>query len=174
MQNCGSPLVFCHNDLLLKNIVYNEEKSSVCFIDFEYADINYQAFDIANHFCEFAGVTDFQPDLYPSEEFQLEWLRNYLTAWDHITCSSKSAGDSNTNGCDKDLFEERVKKLQQQVSKFSLASHLLWGIWALLQTRHSSIDFDYRGFAMARLGEYYKNKDLILPSNHTLTNSSSL
>lgn len=28
---------------------------SVSFIDYEYADFNYQAFDIANHFNEFAG-----------------------------------------------------------------------------------------------------------------------
>ncbi|GBM90567.1 Ethanolamine kinase 1 [Araneus ventricosus] len=47
-----SPVVFCHNDLLLKNIIYNREKE-VTFIDYEYADYNYQAFDIGNHFCEF-------------------------------------------------------------------------------------------------------------------------
>lgn len=27
----------------------------VCFIDYEYAGYNYQAFDIGNHFNEFAG-----------------------------------------------------------------------------------------------------------------------
>jgi len=27
----------------------------VSFIDFEYVGYNYQAFDIANHFCEYAG-----------------------------------------------------------------------------------------------------------------------
>jgi thiamine kinase-like enzyme len=28
----------------------------VHFIDFEYVAYNYQAFDIANHFCEYAGM----------------------------------------------------------------------------------------------------------------------
>ena len=33
----------------------NENTDEVKFIDFEYADANYQAFDIANHFNEWAG-----------------------------------------------------------------------------------------------------------------------
>ena len=37
-----SPLVFCHNDLLLANILYDESKHSIYFIDFEYAAPNYQ------------------------------------------------------------------------------------------------------------------------------------
>lgn len=49
----GSPIVFCHNDLLLANVIY--QPGSVSFIDYEYAACNYQAFDIGNHFTEFAG-----------------------------------------------------------------------------------------------------------------------
>jgi aminoglycoside phosphotransferase (APT) family kinase protein len=51
----GSPIVFCHNDLLLANIIHNANKSTVTFIDYEYSNYNYQAFDIGNHFAEFAG-----------------------------------------------------------------------------------------------------------------------
>jgi ethanolamine kinase len=51
----GSPVVFCHNDLLLANVIYNAKKSTVTFIDYEYSSYNYQAFDIGNHFAEFAG-----------------------------------------------------------------------------------------------------------------------
>ncbi|KPP57686.1 hypothetical protein Z043_124566, partial [Scleropages formosus] len=50
-----SQTVLCHNDLLIKNIVYNEAEGYVRFIDYEYADFNYQAYDIGNHFNEFAG-----------------------------------------------------------------------------------------------------------------------
>ncbi|XP_075885011.1 ethanolamine kinase 1-like isoform X2 [Nelusetta ayraudi] len=49
-----SPTVLCHNDLLTKNIIYNHSEGGVKFIDYEYADYNYQAFDIGNHFNEFA------------------------------------------------------------------------------------------------------------------------
>lgn len=31
------------------------KKESVHFIDFEYCGFNHAAFDIGNHFCEFAG-----------------------------------------------------------------------------------------------------------------------
>jgi ethanolamine kinase len=55
LSSVGSPVVFCHNDLLLANIIYNAKKNTVTFIDYEYSNYNYQAFDIGNHFAEFAG-----------------------------------------------------------------------------------------------------------------------
>lgn len=51
----NNDIVFAHNDLLLGNILYNQKENTVTFIDFEYTAYNYQAFDIANHFAEFAG-----------------------------------------------------------------------------------------------------------------------
>uniref|UniRef100_A0A8C5U7S7 ethanolamine kinase n=1 Tax=Malurus cyaneus samueli TaxID=2593467 RepID=A0A8C5U7S7_9PASS len=51
----GSPVVLCHNDLLCKNIIYDRTRERVRFIDYEYTGYNYQAFDIGNHFNEFAG-----------------------------------------------------------------------------------------------------------------------
>lgn len=52
-----SPVVFAHNDLLLGNILYDpSSESRVTFIDYEYADYNFQAYDIGNHFDEFAGT----------------------------------------------------------------------------------------------------------------------
>jgi len=49
------PIAFCHNDLLLANIIYDGRNAKVAFIDYEYAMPNYIAFDVANHFVEFAG-----------------------------------------------------------------------------------------------------------------------
>ncbi|XP_073889851.1 ethanolamine kinase 2 isoform X10 [Macaca fascicularis] len=56
LSQLESPVVFCHNDLLCKNIIYDSIKGHVRFIDYEYAGYNYQAFDIGNHFNEFAGT----------------------------------------------------------------------------------------------------------------------
>lgn len=59
LMNIGSPIVFSHNDLLLTNIILQRNDghpTEVSFIDYEYAMLNYQAFDIANHFIEFAGL----------------------------------------------------------------------------------------------------------------------
>ena len=55
LSKLESPIVFCHNDLLLTNVLHNQVENKVTFIDFEYAAYNLQAFDIANHFAEFAG-----------------------------------------------------------------------------------------------------------------------
>jgi ethanolamine kinase len=72
-----SPIVFSHNDLLGGNIIVNEETGEIKFIDFEYASTNYQAFDIANHFNEFAG---FEADYsrYPKKHQQYEFYKTYL------------------------------------------------------------------------------------------------
>lgn len=62
LRNVNSPVVFSHNDLLLTNIILQRDASAggrpvnVAFIDYEYAMPNNQAYDIANHFTEFAGV----------------------------------------------------------------------------------------------------------------------
>ncbi|NXA97528.1 EKI2 kinase, partial [Melanocharis versteri] len=55
LPRLGSPVVLCHNDLLCKNIIYDRTREHVRFIDYEYTGYNYQAFDIGNHFNEFAG-----------------------------------------------------------------------------------------------------------------------
>ncbi|XP_066999642.1 ethanolamine kinase isoform X2 [Anabrus simplex] len=81
LMDLGSPVVFSHNDLLLGNIIYNSKKECVTFIDYEYASYNYQAFDIGNHFAEFAGVSEVDYSRYPSPEFQRQWLRIYLEAY---------------------------------------------------------------------------------------------
>lgn len=149
--NLESPVVFSHNDLLLKNIIYNKEKGAVTFIDYEYADYNFQALDIGNHFCEFAGVEKYEPHLYPDKDFQLRWLRDYLEAWHEV------------NGWnEEDITDESVEILYIQVTKFSLAAHLFWGIWALIQSAHSMLDFDFLGYAKERIDEYFARKEEFL------------
>ncbi|XP_038161684.1 ethanolamine kinase 1-like [Cyprinodon tularosa] len=103
-----SPIVLCHNDLLTKNIIYNSQEGTVKFIDYEYADYNYQAFDIGNHFNEFAGVTDVDYSLYPSQELQRDWLTAYLQSYKHSTGSKVTVTDA------------EVTRLYIQVCKFSL------------------------------------------------------
>ncbi|KAK4295415.1 hypothetical protein Pmani_032017 [Petrolisthes manimaculis] len=123
------PVVFCHNDLALKNIIWRPEDSSVSFIDYEYSAANYQPFDIANHFNEYSGVEERDFSLCPGDKQQRAWLRSYL---------------SELRGVEETQVEEvEVDGWMGWVSKFSLASHLFWGVWAFLQACHSSIDFDY-------------------------------
>ncbi|KAJ2386209.1 hypothetical protein GGI23_006543, partial [Coemansia sp. RSA 2559] len=77
LTKLNSPVVFSHNDLLSGNIIMSESKDQVFFIDYEYGMYNYRAFDIANHFNEYAG---FECDYsrYPAKDAQLKWFKIYL------------------------------------------------------------------------------------------------
>ncbi|XP_014236321.1 ethanolamine kinase 1 [Trichogramma pretiosum] len=148
LSQLNSPVVFCHNDLLLTNILHNEKENKVTFIDFEYAAYNFQAFDIANHFAEFAGVDEPNYSLYPDEELQKIWLRFYLERF-----------RSNTH-----IPEEDVAILYEQVNNFVLLTHFFWGCWALIQSQYSLIDFDFLEYAALRFNEYFRMKYLNLES----------
>ncbi|KAJ8343442.1 hypothetical protein SKAU_G00307710 [Synaphobranchus kaupii] len=143
----SSATVLCHNDLLTKNIIYNQAEGSVRFIDYEYADYNYQAYDIGNHFNEFAGVKNVDYSLYPSVELQRDWLAAYLESY------------KQAHGLPSLVSDEEVQGLYVKACKFSLVSHFLWGLWALLQARYSTIDFDFLRYALARFNCYFKKKD---------------
>ncbi|TRZ00633.1 hypothetical protein DNTS_015392 [Danionella cerebrum] len=137
-----SQVVLCHNDLLTKNVIYNREEDQVKFIDYEYADYNYQAYDIGNHFNEFAGISTVDSSLFPSTELRFDWLASYLESFKR--CSGESPS----------VTKEELQELHQQVCQFSLVhqkssaspqvAHLFWCLWALLQAKHSSIDFDFQ------------------------------
>lgn len=148
LSTLRSPVVFCHNDVLLKNVIYDGDCGRITFIDYEYAGFNYQAFDIGNHFCEFSGLVGTDFSRYPDRSFQLAWLRTYLEFWNQ----GRSGAPREVSSCD-------VETLYVQVNKFALASHFMWGLWGLVQAENSTIDFDFLGFAIARFGEYFSRKE---------------
>ncbi|KAJ8261984.1 hypothetical protein GJAV_G00160750 [Gymnothorax javanicus] len=173
-----SPVVLCHNDLLCKNIIYNQsagvtappagegetalsghaqfsatdrtQPGNVKFIDYEYAGYNYQAYDIGNHFNEFAGVNEVDYSLYPGRDLQLEWLRAYLEAYKELKEQNAEVSDT------------EVEVLYVQVNRFALASHFFWGLWALIQAKYSTIDFDFLGYAILRFNQYFKMKPEVM------------
>jgi ethanolamine kinase len=69
-----SMVLFSHNDLLLGNIIYNDSENSIKFIDYEYGEYNYQAYDLANHFNEFSGVEEPDYSFYPDKQYQIRWF----------------------------------------------------------------------------------------------------
>uniref|UniRef100_A0A8B9RUT3 ethanolamine kinase n=3 Tax=Accipitrinae TaxID=8955 RepID=A0A8B9RUT3_9AVES len=154
LSQLGSPVVLCHNDLLCKNIIYDGTQEHVRFIDYEYTGYNYQAFDIGNHFNEFAGVKEVDYRLYPSKETQLQWLRSYLQAYKQLTQGSEG-------GMGVAVSEEELEALYVQVNKFSLASHFLWACWGLIQDKYSTIDFNFLRYAKLRFKQYFKMKPVV-------------
>lgn len=168
----ANEVVFCHNDLLSGNILLGNPnlKHWVTLIDYEYAGYNRAAYDIANHFCEFAGVLidvpDSQKNCWPSKEHRLHFLRNYLERRVHVYSARSSRSElMNTVRSamekDKELFNLICEGMDTIVCKYAMAAHMLWGVWALIQASMSSIDFDYLGFAKWRIMDgYYYHKSL--------------
>ncbi|KAF8821401.1 phosphotransferase enzyme family protein, partial [Cardiosporidium cionae] len=115
-----SPISICHCDLLSGNIVKLDE-GGVEFIDFEYGMPAERAFDIANHFNEYAGFECHWKN-FPSETQQRAFLECY--AMNHRDKPS-------------------VEKLMKETHAFLPVSHCYWGLWSLVQALYSDINFDF-------------------------------
>ncbi|VDK84236.1 unnamed protein product [Litomosoides sigmodontis] len=133
IQRRQSKVVFCHNDLLIHNIIHDDKTDSISFIDYEYADYNYQDFDIANHFCEYAGVKDFNYSRCPDKKYKREWITKYLTFY-----------------LERKPTKDEIDNLVDGNDAFEAAAHFFWSLWALVQSQISTIDFDYLEYAIQR------------------------
>jgi ethanolamine kinase len=138
-------VAFCHNDVLGANVLYSDH---VQLIDFEYGGINFVAFDIANHFNEYAGGTspgeDATPnyDWFPSREQQRYFLNVYLEAAHHGS-----------------VCQDELETLLRQVQAFVLANHLYWGLWAVNQASAEGCEgFDYLLYAKHRMNRYLHDR----------------
>nr|POF12012.1 putative choline kinase 2 [Quercus suber] len=128
----------------------DEVTNSITIIDYEYASYNAVAFDIANHFCEMAAdyhtetpfILDFSK--YPGLEDRQRFVRIYLS----------SSGDEPS--------DIEVKQLLQDVEKYTLASHLVWGLWGIISEHVNEIDFDYMEYARQRFQQYWLRKPELL------------
>ncbi|GMH98287.1 hypothetical protein TrST_g985 [Triparma strigata] len=131
------PIVFCHNDLLSGNIM--SSGTSIQLIDFEYGSPNYAAFDIANHFNEYAGGTDTGvPDytLLMSSKEMREWITIYV---------EKGGGE--------------VEEVMEMVERFMEVNHYYWGLWAIVQARNEGVEeFPYDRYAYERFAQGAKER----------------
>ncbi|EWG54506.1 hypothetical protein FVEG_12713 [Fusarium verticillioides 7600] len=79
----SEPLVLAHGDLLCANIIVQEsddgsDVASVRFIDYEHATYCPRAFELANHFAEWAGF-DCDYNLLPKTSTRRAFIEEYLT-----------------------------------------------------------------------------------------------
>ncbi len=126
----GGRVVLAHNDLLSGNVLVDERTDEVRFIDYEYGDAGFAAFDLANHFCEYAGFDSDFARGFPDAATRADVVAAYLGA------APGSAA---------------VDDFDRLVRFFVLVDHLWWGSWAVVQARNSPIDFDFMGYAGLRL-----------------------
>lgn len=140
-----SPIVFSHNDLQHGNILLTRADNQIVLIDYEYGGINYAAFDIANHFCEWASdfteandspeIMDFAGK-YPTIDEQKMFIHSYLTHFNEKTPTI-----------------EQVAEWLTAVEEFRVMSNIIWGYWAVIQAMNSNICFNYLGYAICRFEE---------------------
>jgi len=162
LDKLNSPIVFCHNDLIAGNMMFDDDSQELFFIDYEYGCYNYRGFDVGNHFCEWTldySVQDYPkfkvvPENYPSTEHQHQLFQAYVKQW-------KILKQTTTTTTTELSEEEEVELLIKEANHFALASHLLWSLWGVIQSASSEIEFGYLEFAQARLGEYYRLKTLL-------------
>ena len=142
-------LIFGHCDLLSANVIIlpstgpaseQSDAETVSFIDYEYATPCPAAFDIANHFAEWGGY-DCDYNMLPTRSIRRAFLDEYLTAF-----ASQSS---------ERIEPSVLDRLALDVDRYRGMPGLYWGIWALIQTTISQIDFDYASYAEVRLGEYW-------------------
>ncbi|KAL4565929.1 hypothetical protein LXL04_030035 [Taraxacum kok-saghyz] len=145
-------VAFCHNDLQYGNIMINEDTKCVTLIDYEYASYNPIAYDLANHFCEWAAnyhtdtphVMDY--NMYPDFEERRRFVQSYL--------NSKVAGNLPTDA--------QVNQLLDDVEKYTLPNHIFWGLWGIISGHVNHIDFDYKEYARQRFRQYWLRKPELL------------
>lgn len=148
-----SPLVSAHCDLLSGNIILpletiqsdndspitlpSNSDNPVSFIDYEYMLTAPRAFDIANHLAEWQGFDCNRaaiPEPTSSNPVFIRWIEAYLN-------------DKATS--------EGISKLTNEVALFLGMPGFYWGIWAMIQSEISNIDFDYAKYGRQRLQEYW-------------------
>lgn len=156
----GKSYIFGHCDLLSGNVIVQhptdippkEEEPPVSFIDYEYATPSPAAFDIANHFAEWAGF-DCDHTGCPTRSQRLDFIREYvLSFYSHAAELEQHAGA-------EDDTKAAIDQIYRQVDDLRGLPGLYWGIWALIQAEISQIDFNYAEYAQIRLGEYWAWKD---------------
>lgn len=59
---------------------------------------------------------------------------------------------------------ENVKNLMKSIEKYTLASHLIWGLWGVISEHVNEIDFDYMEYAKQRFEQYRLKKPAVLTS----------
>lgn len=135
-----------HGNIIIQPNETAEPKTTqgniVSFIDYEYAAPSPAAFDIANHFAEWAGF-ECRYDQLPTKSERLDFIHHYIESYFSFT------KDASTG------IDQEAQKLAEEVDVYRGIPGFYWGIWALIQAVISEIDFDYANYAELRLGEYW-------------------
>lgn len=152
-----SGFILGHCDLLSANVIIPPEDQTephgnrswekslmgrVSFIDYEYAVPCPAAFDLANHFSEWAGYgCDY--NLLPTEVTRRNFVREYLQSYSQHTPLEFGSIDA------------RLEGLLVDIDRYRGIPGFYWGCHALIQATISNNDFDWSSYAALRMAEYW-------------------
>lgn len=148
----GFDVVFSHNDVQENNML--QTQYGLRLIDFEYSGFNFQAFDIANFFCE--HVMDYTHPKYPfysanhanypCQDEQRLFAAVYLSEYLETTVYPSD--------------EHMVQPLLEVVNQFTQVSHMLWGLWSIIRSPQAPTyeDFDFIDYGKFRFDIYRRNQ----------------
>lgn len=155
-----SSVVVSHCDLLSGNIIIPDtpefeelmksapdhllplSENPIQFIDYEYMLPAPRAFDIANHFAEWQGFDCDRsaiPEPTSSNPVMVAWAKGYLN--------------------DSDASSDEIEALIKEIACYYGMPGFYWGVWAMIQSELSSIDFNYAEYSGLRLEEYWMWKE---------------
>ncbi|KAI9728684.1 MAG: hypothetical protein M1828_002790 [Chrysothrix sp. TS-e1954] len=158
--------MLCHCDLLSGNVIVRPDSSEsppkisgVSFIDYEYTSPGPAAFDLANHFSEWAGFECNYQNI-PTRSQRRAYIECYAESYRAHSpkSSSQDPKDRTTpvpRSSSSSVLSQDTERLMIDVDNFKGIPGLYWGIWALIQADISQIDFDYDTYAKKRLAEYW-------------------
>jgi len=195
----GPPwLAFCHNDLQSGNIILQPSvhhddggdgtgatskngQSTILarFIDYEYATLGDVAFDVANHWCEYAAdyeskvpeaLLDWRklPTVDEMEAFCEAYISSLLTEHAEsalagiVRAAASAATYRGEDGIEHGQLYGASKALLKRASAYMPLSDIQWGLWGLIQAKTSCISFDYMTYASLRLQHYEAQKSVLL------------
>jgi len=155
IRGSGLDVVFSHNDAQENNIL--QTHYGLRFIDFEYSSMDYQAYDIANYFCE--CTIDYTADKYP---FYSQSLSDFPSEWEQrLFCAIYLSEYLESKVT---LEDSSVTLLLQRVNRFTLMSHYLWTVWSVIRAPQACTfnEFDFLNYAQARWDTYMRTKRTLL------------
>ncbi|USW50857.1 Putative protein kinase-like domain superfamily [Septoria linicola] len=143
----GRDLVFAHCDPLLgtSSVLRRPDHSPMKTLG-GYAVPAPAAFELANHFGEWAGFECDYSKL-PTQAQRRDFLKYYVRSRNH--------DEYGVHSSDADQPDE-VELLHKQVDLFRGVPGFRWGIWALIQQHIATgdEDFDFADYAEKKFGEY--------------------
>ncbi|KAF9978974.1 hypothetical protein BGZ73_007861 [Actinomortierella ambigua] len=71
-----------------------------------------------------------------------------------VATTRKKGGDGGGGVTKAEILDSMYK----EVNKFALTSHIMWGLWGLIQAPQSEIEFDYFEYALQRLTEFRRRR----------------